>query len=210
MEHLGLTGLCLDLRTKRMNKAKGSQVRAFIAISLPGSRQVLERIQAELRLKGMKASWTKPGSLHLTLKFLGNLPSNEIEPIQAAMVKTVDPFSRFELSLGRLGVFPDVKAPRILWAGVDGGTDTLEKLFKTLEIHIRALGWKKERQRFLPHITLGRIRKPIFPSRMINLLKDRQIGSHLFEVQGITLFKSELTPSGAIHTPLFQAGINQA
>ncbi len=194
-----------------MNKARVSHVRAFIAISLPGSGQVLERIQAELRLKGMKASWTKPGSLHLTLKFLGNLPFNEIESIQAAMVKTVDPFSRLELSLGRLGVFPDVKAPRVLWAGVDGGTDTLEKLFKTLEIHIRALGWKKERQRFLPHITLGRIRKQIFPSRMINFLKeDRQIGSHLFEVQGITLFKSELTPSGAIHTPLFQAGINQS
>ena len=191
-----------------MNRARGSHVRAFIAISLPGSiRQVLKRIQGDLKLRGMKASWTKPGSLHLTLKFLGDLPSEEIESIKDAIVQAVDGFSRFELSLGRMGVFPNVKAPRILWAGVGGETDTLERLFKALEIHIQALGWKKERGRFFPHITLGRIRKP---NPVIRSMKeDIESNSHLFEVQGITLFKSELTPSNAIHTPLFQAKLNQ-
>ncbi len=194
-----------------MSESEGAHLRAFIAISLPGSiQQVLERIQAELRLKGIKASWAKPGSLHLTLKFLGNVPG-EIESIKAAMVKTTDCFSRFELSLGRLGVFPNVKKPRVLWAGVEGQTDTLEQLFKVLEIHLQALGWKKERQRFSPHVTIGRIKKQISPVPFIRLMKeDKQIVSPLFEVPGIALFKSELTRSGAIHTCLFQAKINLA
>ncbi|MCP4723123.1 MAG: RNA 2',3'-cyclic phosphodiesterase [Desulfobacteraceae bacterium] len=191
-----------------MGEIKISYFRVFIAIPLPAPvRRGLMKIQAGLKSKGIKASWTKPGALHLTLKFMGNIPIHDLEFVKAAMVKTMAGFPRFELSTSRLGVFPNPKKPRVLWVGVEGRTDRLDKLFKTLETQLTPLGIKNERSRFSPHITLARLKKSISPALVHAMQESNPPPSTLFQVPGIELFKSELTPLGAVHTGLFQVKI---
>ena len=209
MEHLDLTGSCWVLRIKKMDEPGGSQIRAFIAVSLPDNAiQILEEIQEKLKFKGIKASWVKPENLHLTLKFLGNVPVQDIDPVFSTMHNVVSDFSKFELSAGGLGVFPGVKKGRVVWAGIGGRTDILKNLFQSLEDHLLLLGIKKERQRFSPHITLGRIKTPVPPAELIPLIQEcKDIRSRSFKLGSIDFFKSELTPFGAIHTLLLQAEI---
>jgi 2'-5' RNA ligase len=210
MEHLGLTGFCSDLRIKGMNESRESQARAFVAISLPDHvRQALEQLQAGVRSQGINASWTKPENLHLTLKFLGNILVQDMEPIISAMNQTIAGFSKFELDTGGLGVFPSVKKARVLWAGIGGRTDILESLWNSLESSLEVLGIKKQEHRFFPHITLGRIKRPIPPVELISLINEcKDIRSRSFEPAGLDLFKSKLSPFGARYTRLFQAKIN--
>lgn len=191
-----------------MGETKISHLRVFIAIPLPAPvRRSLVKTQAGLKSKGIKASWIKPGALHLTLKFMGNIPIHDLESVKAAMVKAMAGFPRFELSPGGLGVFPNPKQPRVIWVGVEGRTDRLEKLFNTLETQLTPLGIKNERSRFFPHITLARLKKSISPALGHAMQESNPPPSILFQVPGIELFKSELTPLGAVHTCLFQVKI---
>ena len=210
MEHLDPTEFCWGLKIKKMNKPGKSQIRVFIALSLPDHvRKGLAQIQARVRSRGIKASWTKPENLHLTLKFLGNIQIQDQGSLISAMKDTMTGFPSFELSAGGLGVFPNVKKARVLWTGIGGRTDLLENIFKCLEGYLHVLGIKREKHRFSPHITLGRIKALILPAKLIPLIQEcKDIRSRPFEFESLDLFKSELTPLGAIHTRLFQARIN--
>ena len=160
MEHLGLTGFCLVLRIKQMNESETNQIRAFIALSLPGHvQQVLEEIQVLLRSRGIKASWTKPGTFHLTLKFLGNVQA--LDSLVSAMNNSVKGFSSFQLSAGGMGVFPGIKKARVIWSGIGGRTDVLENIFNSLEYNLQALDIKRKNAGFLPTSPLEEV-NPFF------------------------------------------------
>lgn len=208
MEHPVPIGSCWDLRIKTMTGSDANHIRAFVAISLPGQvKEVLGKIQNQLKGRGIEAAWTRPETLHLTLKFLGNIPCRDLQLFQGAMVQTADQFSPFELSVGGLGVFPGIRQARVVWAGTGGRTDILENLFKRLEESLGPLGIERETRRFSSHITLGRIKKPVAGPVWIDLIQAcKDIRSPSFEVQGLDLFKSELRASSAVHTRLFQAG----
>ena len=190
-----------------MIQPDGRHIRAFLAISLPDPvKQVLGKIQNRLRDRGIAATWTRPETLHLTLKFLGNIPFQDLELFKAAMIQAADQVSPFELSVGGLGVFPGIGKARVVWAGTGGCTDILENLFKALELSLGPLGIEKETRRFSAHITLGRIKKPVPGPVWIDLIQACQdIRSPLFKVQCLDLYKSELRASSALHTRLFQA-----
>lgn len=190
-----------------MTEPDGRHLRAFLAISLPNPvKQVLGKIQNQLRDRGIGAAWTRLETLHLTLKFLGNISRRDLEFCKAAMVQTADQFSPFELSAGGLGVFPGIGRVRVVWAGTGGRTDILENLFKALELSLGPLGIEKETRRFSAHITLGRIKKPVPGPVWIDLMQAcKDIRSPFFKVLGLDLFRSELRASSAVHTRLFQA-----
>jgi len=189
------------------------RIRSFIAIELP------PQIRAELRsLEGkLKAGqhpfvkWVDPGGIHLTLKFLGGIPATIVPEIVEAMTRTAEQVSPFALQLGGLGVFPNWQQPQVVWVGMGGEIDKLAGLHRDLETALSSLGFAPESRSFRAHLTLGRLREGASP-------KDRQdfaawarsikFESDLsFEVDSLSLMKSQLTPSGAIYTQLASVGL---
>ena len=187
---------------------ENSHIRAFIAISLPKEiKNFLHDLQGQLRKSGIKASWPKSATMHLTLKFFGNVNISNIDAIKTCMIKAATGIPSHTLSVSGIGVFPSVKKARVIWSGTRGQTDILGKLANRLEtILFEDLGIKKGNRRFSPHLTLARIKQPIFPKTMIRLLQEfKDSFSDDFFVSEIKLFQSELTSSGAVHKIIFSA-----
>ncbi len=149
-----------------------SNIRAFIAISLPeGIKNYLKDLQKKLQKSGIKASWTRPEAMHLTLKFLGNISVSKIDPIKKCMEQTRTGILGHTLSASGIGVFPSAKNARVIWSEIRGQTDVLEKLANRLELILfEDMGIKKENKRFSPHLTIARIRQVVFPKTMVKLL----------------------------------------
>ena len=189
------------------------QIRAFIAVELPpNAREVLRGIIEDLQViapEGVR--WVKPEGVHLSLKFLGNIEVECICAIAQVISRCATWVAPFELSLGELGAFPDLKAPRAVWLGLAGALDGLLDLQRGLEDEIENLGYTRQLRSFNPHLTLGRVRETM-PST-----QRRGIGENLAEVlinmelelpiKEISLFQSDLKPSGAMYTRLFSASL---
>ena len=192
------------------------QLRAFIAVELPlRAREALEGVTADLQalaLTGVR--WVRPEGVHLTLKFLGNIGSASIEPISQAMSRCAASTAPFELSLGKVGAFPSLRAPRVIWVGLEGALEPLLGLQRTLEDELAGLGFIPERRPYSAHLTLGRIREGTPPAQR------RRVGDALGQVleaedaelpvKDISLIKSTLAPTGATYTGLFSALLGRA
>ena len=181
-------------------------IRAFIAISLPKEiKKNLKDLQGQLQTSCLKASWSKPAAMHLTLKFLGNVSISRLDAFKTCMTRAVTGIPIHTLSVSGIGVFPTVKKTRVIWSGTRGRTDILEKLVNRLEVILfEEMGIKKDNRRFSPHLTIARVKKPISPKVMIKLLQEfKDFHSEEFFVSEIKLFQSELLASGAIHKTIF-------
>lgn len=183
--------------------------RLFIAISLPPATiDFLKTMQRTVKEKipDIKASWPNPRNMHLTLKFLGDMPHDKIEAIQSAMTSAAKKSQPLKLHAGGCGVFPSVKRPRVVWSGVKGEIQALSDLFCNLEQGLKPLGFPKEKRRFSPHFTLARLKGSHVPAPFVKLIQTSQLlCSDPFQCKEILLFKSDLHPSGARHTRLFSA-----
>jgi 2'-5' RNA ligase len=176
--------------------------RAFIAIDLPESvRSFLSEAQEALKLNGFRVKWVRPQNIHLTLKFLGNTASADTDKIVAAMTLAVNNCPVVSLAAKGIGVFPDVRRPRIIWAGLNGQLEILANLQQALDAHLADLGFSRETRAFKSHLTLGRVKGKIVSARMKAAIdKLTEFESESFEINQVILFKSELRPSGAVYT----------
>ena len=178
-------------------------IRAFIAVGIdPKTVQMISEPIDQLKLRTAVIRWAQLTNLHLTLKFLGDIEEATVEPIGRALRQHVAPFPRFTINAKGLGVFPDVKRPRVLWVGLEG--IHLTKLASTVETALKPLGFTPEKRGFKPHLTVGRWRQPDKPTvpfvEELKRWKGHDFGRS--EVRKITLFQSILRPEGAIHRPL--------
>ena len=136
------------------------QIRSFIAIELPDELKS-GLIQLEARLKLDKQPWVKwvnPASIHLTLKFLGNIAVDRTGEITRAMEEAVQGISPFHLEVKELGVFPNLRRVQVAWVGISGEVDKLSQLQKRIETTLTPLGFAPESRAFTPHLTLARLR----------------------------------------------------
>ncbi len=183
------------------------QIRTFIAIELPDEvRAGLAGIQEELKRRGEGVKWVRPEGIHLTLKFLGNVPADRIEEIIRAVREACVGFSPFQLSFAGLGCFPNLRRPRVIWVGVEGETETLARLQKAIEDNLDALGFPREKRGFSPHLTLGRVRREVGSGerrrlgQLIEATATDQLGEMV--VESISVMRSDLKPTGAVYTRL--------
>lgn len=177
-------------------------IRSFIAIKLPDFIKFsLQVLQVKLSESGIKASFPNPETLHLTLKFLGDILPGDLDAVEKCMEKAVARINPHALFASGIGVFPSVKHTRVIWSGIKGETDILEKLVHELDAFLlKDMGLKREEKRFNPHLTLARIKERIPQDFIIKMIKDfENFCTSDFSVIGISLFQSELMPSGAIH-----------
>ena len=183
-------------------------IRVFVALLIPDeSRAVLSGTMGKLQAKvptGVK--WVNPHGIHLTLKFFGNIDSAWKAPVLETMGDVGRQAAPFDLRLSSLGVFPNERQPRVLWSGVNGDMEALAGLQEEVEQAMLALGFRREKRRFNPHLTIGRVRAGVGKSAR------QQIGQVMsatglgpvesWTVDSMHLVQSTLTPQGAIYDSL--------
>jgi 2'-5' RNA ligase len=172
-------------------------MRAFIAIELPETiRSTLRRKQALFRSVSPDARWTEPEGIHLTLKFLGEVPDPRVKEV-CGRLKNLGPFEAFIMQLKGFGFFPDARRPRVLWVGVET-LSSLSRLAEQIEEAMQGIGFARENRAFRPHLTLARFRVPR-PQPALEALFVQQQAQELgnFEASEFYLFESKLSPQGA-------------
>lgn len=186
-----------------MATTKGDGVRCFVAIEIPAPIQaLLKPIQTRLQSEVRKASWTKPGNIHLTLKFLGDVHTEAVDAINEAVQNVAVTQKPFSIELGGIGAFPTLARPRVIWVGVRHGASTVSSLAKIVNRELKHLGFPTD-NRFHPHLTLGRLRTPVNLEPLKNVLhKYDTIDGAIVNVNEIIVMQSQLHPNGAIYTPL--------
>lgn len=193
--------------TGRPRSTEGA-VRVFVAVGISaGARQQLigavERIRRDIP-QGIQ--WANPDGWHLTLKFLGNIRASGVGPLLECLGPVTAGHRPFPLQLAGLGMFPNRRKPRVLWAGVGGGLDALARLQQLAEEAITGLGYPPEQRPFAPHITLGRPRRNVSDAQLSRI---GAVVSGLappspvrWQVESVDVMQSELHPSGARYTVL--------
>jgi RNA 2',3'-cyclic 3'-phosphodiesterase len=185
----------------------GDKIRTFIAVSLPESvLQAIGKAQDQLRTVRLDIRWVRTEAIHLTLKFLGDIDKDKVEKIQAALEGATKDFSPFTLMGEGVGVFPDLRRPRVIWAGISGDGQTLLDLQRRIDGGLKALGFPKEKRPFKGHLTLGRVRGRLENRKLREALDG--LGSFqtaAFTVESVALFQSTLRPQGAIYSKLAEA-----
>ena len=183
-------------------------MRSFIAIELPETiKNVLAELQKELKKCGVDVRWVKPGNIHLTLKFLGDIDENQVSNIVDVMSRASESYRAFRLTLSGVGVFPNIRSPRVMWAGFDE-SDALSGLQSEIEDGTSVLGFKREKRAYAAHLTLGRFKSSSGKLALrdrIELYKGCKLGS--LDVSSVALMKSDLSSAGAEYTRLAEIAL---
>ncbi|MGH7804184.1 MAG: RNA 2',3'-cyclic phosphodiesterase [Candidatus Binatia bacterium] len=177
-------------------------LRAFLAVHPTADVLAeIERAREELAAAGADVRWAKADGLHVTIKFLGEVPEPELGGIERALEERLAELAPMESEVRGLGVFPNWKKPRVVWVGFEG--DGLEAIAEAAERALAPLGFPPEGREFAPHLTLGRVRSPRgweALSRTLQAQRERSFGCS--RIAEATLYKSDLRPDGSVYTPI--------
>jgi len=184
------------------------QLRCFIAIELPEEIKAgLSRLRAKLKSGNQfPVKWVDPYSIHLTLKFLGNVNVDMTSQITEAMMEAAQGISPFHLEIKGLSVFPNLRRVQVVWVGVSGEVEKLLQLQKRIESNLARLGFAPEARAFTPHLTLARVRNQASADerqRLGQLIAGTKFEEgYSFQVDAISLIRSQLTREGAIYSQI--------
>ncbi len=196
-------------------------IRAFLAVELSQElRAELATVQQELKCRiepekrrDTRISWAQPASIHLTLKFLGDMDEQVIDPLLVAVEQAIRSQIPVNVPLERLGVFPRPQSPRVLWVGPSENWERGAEVKRIVEIHgaieqaCEGLSFLRETRPFSPHLTLARIK---VGERQVGValakagVLDRPISLGSLAVESVVLMKSDLQPTGSVYTKLWE------
>ncbi len=183
------------------NSQQNDLIRTFICIEIPASIKArVDRLQETLRRIDAQVSWTKPSNIHLTLKFLGGVEPSRIERAGTAIARAANGIGLFEVEIGGAGCFPSTRNPRVLWIGVSKVPEPLQQLYSNIENELALEGFEREKRKFSPHLTIGRIRTPQNSIRLAETLIATGFDSETFTASEVILMRSDLKPTGSIYT----------
>lgn len=179
-------------------------MRCFAAIETDQAvRQRLADVQQKLKKAQADVKWVRPDQIHLTVKFLGEVPVDQLEAIRAALGELCAKTPPLLIAVGKIGTFPLRGAPRVLWAGCEESTGRLLGLMTEVEARCRSLGVEPEDRPPRTHLTLGRVRSTKNVGQLRDLVsahESEEFGQ--FQPQGATLFESVLEPQGPSYTTI--------
>ena len=175
----------------------GERWRLFVAVELSEeARGALAEAQAVCRRRcDPPVRWVDPRGAHLTLKFLGDVAPERVQPLSDALAGIAAARAPFQLSTGPAGVFPSPRRPRVLWLGVDGPVESLEDLQQDVEFGLHGLGFPLDGRPYRPHLTLGRVRDGVtghLPGLAGALEELRSATPAPLPVEELLLIRSEL------------------
>jgi 2'-5' RNA ligase len=177
-----------------------TKIRAFIALPLPeATLRIIAKLQQELATALPGIRWVKPGTIHLTLAFLGDIAEDSLEKLGTSMLSIGGLQPPVTATFSGVGAFPSRSRPRVVWLGLNGG-NTLSQLHGALKTELDILQLPIDDRPFVPHLTLGRHRKPVpGAGRILDSFSDRDCGSA--QLDQLVLYESRLGPRGALHLP---------
>lgn len=182
-------------------------VRTFIALELSEAAKAgILAVIRELHAAGVRASWARSSTIHLTLRFLGDVEERRLEDVVTAARRAAASTAAFDVSTSRLGAFPSPRRPRVIWVGVEAPNELYE-LRDSIESELAALGFERESRRFHPHVTLGRIRAE--GADLTRLLGDTAVPEEGTRVRCLRVMKSTLASAGAIHEVVEELPLEQ-
>jgi 2'-5' RNA ligase len=175
-------------------------VRAFFAVDLPADvRAEAGRVRdAMQQVVPSQARWIDDSNLHLTLKFLGEIPSDAIPKLLSRAAGRMAATEPFHVTLAGTGAFPSPRAARVLWIGVGEGLSQLAKIARKLDAAGRGVGAPRERRPYRAHLTVARLREPT--AVPVELFSPPEPSG--FSVEEVVLYESRLSSSGATYLPL--------
>jgi 2'-5' RNA ligase len=201
-------------------------IRAFLGVELSQELQaglatvqqeLKHRIEPELK-RDMRISWTQPASIHLTLKFLGDMDEQAIDPLLVVVEQAIGSQIAVNVPLERLGAFPRPQSPRVLWVGPLENWDRGAEAKRIAEIHgaieqaCEGLRFLRETKPFSPHLTLARIRvgeRQVGVALAKGGVLDRPLSLGSLAVESVVLMKSELKPTGSVYTKLWEVRLKE-
>lgn len=146
--------------------------------------------------------WITGTHLHITMAFLGNVNQSRI-PVLIKKIKETSLVEPFEMSVEGTGVFPNDSFPRVFWLDINNGKHGLEGLQKRLDRIVMDFKENPRKERFVPHITIGRIHPGANPSKLnISNFLNALYEPIKIDVNSVQLYESKLTPEGPIYTIL--------
>lgn len=195
-------------------------IRAFLAIELDEPlRRRLAQLQQDLKAQvgrqastDVRVSWTQPASIHLTVKFLGDMVESLVDPLREAIGQITGAHQALAIPLDRLGAFPHLQQPRVLWVGPpsswaqssDG--QRLAEMHRAIEVCGESLGFVSDGRPFSSHLTVARIKggeRTMGRILAAHDLMHRSLALGALSVESIVLMKSVLRPTGSVYTPLW-------
>src|SRR5262245_43890348 len=186
------------------------RLRTFIAVEM--SPSVIGRagdLIDKLRVAPAEITWVRPQQMHLTLKFLGDVPDTDTPDICRVVSDVAEAFEPFEITLRGVGAFPNNREPRTLWVGIEDGADELKRLQAEIEQALKTkLGYAKEQRGFHPHLTIGRVKRELPGGRgeLAQLLeKHGHVDADLAIIDEVVTFASFLGRHGPTHDALGRA-----
>jgi 2'-5' RNA ligase len=177
-------------------------VRLFVALEIPTAvRENLAALVGTLRAISEEPRWVRPENLHVTLKFLGEVPETKLGAVRTALAQ-IRSQQATKLEFRGLGFFPNEKHPRVFWAGIEASKD-LTELAEDIEGATEKLGVPRQQRPFSPHLTLARFERQGVPEKLRSTITEnaqRDFGG--LQTNEFHLIQSKLKPSGAEYTTL--------
>jgi RNA 2',3'-cyclic 3'-phosphodiesterase len=187
-------------------------IRVFLAVELSSNiQEKLFALQQQLKRTLPSINWVRPESIHLTLKFLGYVEPSFVSPLFSAL-EPIGKHAPFSVDVQGLGVFPQVKHPRIFWVGLTRNTQVLQDLVCEIDVVLETMGFPPEAKAYHPHLTLARIKRENAKvgSALVQtgaLEIDQNLGT--LTIDRFTLFQSDLDSSGAKYTSLWTMPLSE-
>jgi 2'-5' RNA ligase len=188
---------------KKEGRTQKQEIRTFICIAIPPSiRDRIDALQKKLRSVGADVSWVKTSNIHLTLKFLGDVPQPGLVAVYSAVTKICQHFGPITLTVGESGGFPSLRNPRVLWVGLPQLPESLRLLQTRLEEELEREGFPRENRPFSPHLTVARIRSSHNTGPLVEALMREGFAPESFQAQQVIVMRSQLNPGASVYTPL--------
>ena len=198
------------MRSRHKKGPAVQMTRTFLAVecSLEVRPRATELISA-LAQCPVNVKWVEPENLHLTIKFLGEVSDVDLPPICSAVTEAVATFPAFDAQCRGVGAFPHAGRPRTIWIGIEEGLAEFIELHERIDRCLAKLQFPRERRRFHPHLTVGRVRDRRDTSPLGEYLQERsEIRLGVLCVSEVVLFSSQLTAAGPIYSPLARCALN--
>lgn len=184
-------------------------VRAFIGIDIDEAvRQKLAAAQDQLQATGAQLKLVEAPNIHVTMKFLGEVSEDKIGAVAEALKRAAARTGQFDIGVKGIGVFPNLRYIRVVWAGVAEGGNEVIGLQQKIDRELQPFGFRSERD-FVPHLTIARVKSAKQKERLASFIKkmaDTEFG--LTRAQAVELKQSKLTPKGPIYSTLARIEIS--
>ena len=181
----------------------GTLLRTFACITIPNPQmKILSDWISFRRRESHELRWAYPETMHITLKFCGEKPSETVSMLLNNL-KNVSSIGQFDIYIEDIGGFPDLIRPRVVWASVKGNMERLSAVRNEVEEAALKASIPRENKKYTPHVTIGRRNSDSpLPEEVLSSMRCAALVTEPWTVRDITLMRSELSPMGPKYTPL--------